>query len=77
MEKISKFIVKYRNMILLVATILLIPALWGYFNTRVNYDILTYLPASSPSIVAQDHLNNDFNLAGTAMVVVDDMPEKM
>lgn len=76
MEKISKFIVKYRNMILLVATILLIPALWGYFNTRVNYDILTYLPASSPSIVAQDHLNNDFNLAGTAMVVVDDMPEK-
>lgn len=76
MEKISKFIVKYRNMILLVATILLIPSIWGYFNTRVNYDILTYLPASSPSIVAQNHLNDDFNLAGTAMVVVDDMPEK-
>lgn len=47
MEKCSKFIVKYRNWILLVATILLIPALWGYFNTRVNYDILTYLPRTA------------------------------
>lgn len=76
MEKISKFIVKYRNWILLVATILLVPAIWGYFNTRVNYDILTYLPKDSPSIVAQDVLNDDFNLAGTAMVVCDDLPEK-
>lgn len=76
MEKISKFIVKYRNMILLIATILLVPSIIGYFNTRVNYDILTYLPATSPSIVAQDHLNDDFNLAGTAMVIVDDTSEK-
>ena len=63
-------------MILLIATILLIPSIIGYFNTRVNYDILTYLPKDSPSIVAQDHLGNDFNLAGTAMVVVDDTPDK-
>lgn len=76
MEKCSKFIVKHRNMILLIATILLIPSIIGYFNTRVNYDILTYLPKDSPSIVAQDHLGNDFNLAGTAMVVVDDTPDK-
>ena len=76
MENCSKFIVKYRNWILLIATILLIPSMIGYFNTRVNYDILTYLPTSSPSIVAQDHLNDDFNLAGTAMIVVDDTPEK-
>ncbi len=69
MDKCSKFIVKYRNWILLIATLLLIPAVWGYFNTRVNYDILTYLPKDCPSIVAQDHLNDDFNLAGTAMVV--------
>lgn len=76
MEKISKFIVKYRNWILLIASILLIPALWGYFNTRVNYDILSYLPQESPSMIANDHLNDDFNLAGTAMVVVDDASEK-
>ena len=76
MDKCSKFIVKYRNWILLIATLLLIPAVWGYFNTRVNYDILTYLPKDCPSIVAQDHLNDDFNLAGTAMVVVDDTSDK-
>ena len=76
MENCSKFIVKYRNWILLIATILLIPSMIGYFNTRVNYDILTYLPKDSPSIVAQDVLSDDFNLAGTAMVVVDDMPDK-
>lgn len=76
MEKISRFIVRYRNVILAVATLLLIPSLWAYFNTRVNYDILTYLPADSPSIVAQNHLNDDFNLAGTAMVVCDGVPEK-
>ncbi len=76
MEKCSQFIVKHRNLILLIATILLIPSFIGYMNTRVNYDILTYLPKDSPSIVAQNHLNDDFNLAGTAMIVVDDMPEK-
>lgn len=48
MEKCSKFIVKYRNIILLVATLLLIPSVIGYMNTRVNYDILTYLPKDSP-----------------------------
>lgn len=76
MEKCSQFIVKHRNMILLIATILLIPAFFGYMNTRVNYDILTYLPKDSPSIVAQDVLSDDFNLAGTAMVITDDMSDK-
>lgn len=76
MEKFSKYIVKYRNIILLVATLLLIPCIFGYLNTRVNYDILTYLPKSSESVKAQDVLNNDFNLAGTAMVIMDDASEK-
>ena len=40
MEKISKFIVKYRNKILLIAVLLLIPSIIGYMNTNINYDIL-------------------------------------
>lgn len=76
MEKISNFIVKYRKLILLIATILLIPSLWGYFNTRVNYDILTYLPSEKDSMKAQAYLNDDFNLAGTAMVVMDNAEDK-
>lgn len=76
MDKISEFIVKYRKLILLIATLLLIPSIWGAVNTRVNYDILTYLPAEKESMQAQEYLNNDFNLAGTAMVVVDDAQDK-
>lgn len=76
MDKLSKVIVKYRNWILLVATLLLIPAFFGYMNTRINYDILSYLPAEKESMQAQDVLNNDFNLGGTAMVVVNDATDK-
>ena len=42
MEKLSQFIVKHRNAILLVAVLLLIPSIFGYLNTRVNYDLLSY-----------------------------------
>lgn len=76
MDKLSKVIVKYRNWILLIATLLLIPSAIGYFNTRINYDILSYLPADKISMKAQDVLNDDFNLGGTAMVVLDDTPDK-
>ncbi|WP_304683633.1 efflux RND transporter permease subunit [Ileibacterium valens] len=76
MDKISKVIVKYRNWILLIATLLLIPSAIGYFNTRINYDILSYLPADKISMKAQDLLNDDFNLGGTAMVVLNDTPDQ-
>lgn len=76
MDKISKVIVKYRNWILLIATLLLIPSAIGYFNTRINYDILSYLPADKISMKAQDVLNDDFNLGGTAMVVLNDTPDQ-
>lgn len=45
MDKMSKWIVKYRNMILAVAIVLLIPSAIGYFNTNINYDLLSYLPS--------------------------------
>lgn len=76
MEKISAWIVRYRKLILLVATLLLVPSVWAAANTRVNYDILTYLPESSPSIQAQNRLSDDFNLASTAIVVVDGESDK-
>ncbi|MCF0246672.1 MAG: MMPL family transporter [Ileibacterium sp.] len=76
MEKLSKIIVKYRNLILLAATLLLIPCVFGYLNTRVNYDILSYLPKQSESMQAQAVLNDDFNLASTAMVVMDDATDQ-
>ena len=44
MVKVGKKIVKFRVPILILSIILLIPAVWGYVNTRINYDVLTYLP---------------------------------
>ena len=54
MDRISKFIVRYRNKILLVAVLLLIPSVIGYFNTGINYDILSYLPKEAESMKGQE-----------------------
>lgn len=76
MKKLSDFIVKFRNQILVLAIILLIPSFFGYVNTKVNYDILSYLPESSESMKAQKILGDDFNLASVDFLVVDGMEDK-
>ncbi len=76
MEHLSKFIVKYRKIILIVSIVLLIPSVFGYLNTKVNYDILSYLPADSESMQGQDILDKDFNLASVDMLVVNGMKDK-
>lgn len=76
MKKIASGIVKYRKIILLIATLLLIPSLWGAAHTRVNYDILSYLPGQTESMQAQAYLEKDFNLAGTAMILMDDASDQ-
>ena len=73
MEKLSQFIVKYRKVILIISILLLIPSVFGYLNTKVNYDILSYLPKDSESMKAQDILNDDFNLSSVDMLVVNNM----
>ncbi len=51
MKKLSDFIVKKRNLILLVAVLLLIPSVIGYARTKVNYDLLSYLPQDAESMI--------------------------
>lgn len=75
-ETLAHFIVKNRNKILIIATLLLIPSVIGFIRTKVNYDILTYLPEEAESMKAQQALNEDFNLASTGMLVVEHMPDK-
>ena len=60
MVKVGKKIVKFRVPILILSIILLIPAVWGYVNTRINYDVLTYLPDNIETMKGQDILVNDF-----------------
>lgn len=76
MEKFGKVIVKLRIPILILSFLLLIPSAIGYFNTRVNYDILYYLPNEIETMQGQDILMDDFNKGAYAMVVVQNMETK-
>lgn len=74
MERIAKFIVKHRKLVLVVAVLLLIPSIIGAAATRINYDILTYLPPELESMIGEQSLENDFHIAATGMVTVEGMP---
>lgn len=73
MKHIAKFISNHYIIIVLIAIALLIPAGIGYLNTRVNYDILVYLPQDNETIQGQEILKDDFGLGGYAFVMVDNM----
>ncbi len=76
MINIGKWITKHKNIILVIAFILLIPAGIGYVSTRVNYDVLSYLPERLETIKGQDILVDEFGMGAFSMVVVEDMPMK-
>ena len=73
MKKFGKVVVKLRIPILVLSFLLLIPSVLGYFNTRVNYDILYYLPSDIDTMQGRDILLDDFGKGAYAMVVVDGM----
>ena len=71
-RKISQFISSHPKTILLIATLLLIPAIVCYLATNVNYDILTYLPEDLESVRGERILDETFNDAAMAMIVTED-----
>lgn len=70
MKKITKFISHHPRLVLLIMTLLLIPSWFGYKNTGVNYDILSYLPADLESTQGQEILDKDFKNAATGMLLL-------
>ncbi len=76
MNKLSNLIVKLRYVILIAAVALLIPSAIGYFNTRVNYDILTYLPKDIETMKGQDILLDQFGTGSFVLYVAEGMEEK-
>ncbi len=74
MKKFAHFVVKFRKLILILSILLLIPSAIGAVSTKINYDILTYLPSELDSMVGEQYLEKDFNLASSAMVTVENMP---
>ena len=76
MKGIGKWVVKLRYVILIAAVVLLIPSGIGYLNTRINYDVLTYLPKDIETMVGQDILLDEFGQGAVSMVVVRGMEFK-
>ena len=69
MLKFGEWVVKHKVLILVFGLLLMIPAALGYLGTRVNYDILSYLPSDLDTMVGQDILIDDFGKGGFSFVV--------
>ena len=76
MKKIGKAIAKGRYLIFILALALLMPSAIGYLNTRVNYDILSYLPESLETVSGQDIMVDEFGMGAFSMVIVEGMDNK-
>ncbi|MCF2555147.1 efflux RND transporter permease subunit [Faecalicatena contorta] len=76
MVQFGKKVVKYRVTILITSVLLLIPSVLGYMGTRVNYDVLTYLPEDIETMKGQEIMVNDFGTGAFSMFIVDGMESK-
>lgn len=69
----GKFVVKYWKIIITLSLLLLIPAVIGMMTTRVNYDMLNYLPGDTETMIGQNELVEDFGKGAFSMVIVEDL----
>ena len=74
--KFSRFIVKSRVIILIVAVALLVPAAIGMITQRINYDMLTYLPGDIDTMIGQDILMDEFGKGAFSFIVVEGMNDR-
>ena len=76
MEKFGQFICKHKEAILIISLLLLIPSIIGYKATRVNYDILVYLPDNIETIKGENILADDFDMGAFSVVILENMQSK-
>lgn len=76
MHKLGKAICKHKRLILIVALLLLIPSIIGMKATRINYDILVYLPDDVETIKGEKILSDDFDMGAFSVVLLEDMTTK-
>lgn len=76
MKRISDFICKHRWLVAIVSGLLLVPALFGYLATKVNYDLLVYLPSDIETLEGQEILTEEFGMGAFSVAVVEKMPTK-
>ena len=76
MKKISSFITKHNKLIVIIGLLLLIPCIFGYINTKINYNILVYLPDNIETIKGQNILKDDLGIGSYAFIMTDNRNEK-
>lgn len=76
MKKIANFIVNNSKLIVIISVLLLIPAFIGYVNTKINYDILVYLPKNIDTIKGQNILTDDFHSGAFSFVIINNKKAK-
>ena len=74
--KFGKWLTRHKAVVLIIACLLLIPATIGYVSTRINYDLLSYLPNSLETVSGQDTMVDEFGMGAFSMIVVEDMEKK-
>ena len=72
----GKWVAKHKVLIIIIAVLLLIPSGIGYISTRINYDVLSYLPSSLETVSGQDTMVDEFGMGAFSMVVVEGMENK-
>ena len=76
MSKFAKFICRHKKIVIMIGLLLLIPSIIGMKATRINYDILVYLPEDIETIQGENILSDEFNMGGFSIIVLDNMPNK-
>ena len=76
MHKFGQFICKYRKVILIVAILLLVPSVLGIKATKINYDLLVYLPQDVETIQGENILAEDFQMGAFSIVILENMETK-
>lgn len=74
--RFSRAVVKHRVAILIIALALMVPSIFGMLSTRINYDMLNYLPDDMDTVIGQDELMKDFGKGAFSFIVVENMPDK-
>ena len=76
LQKFGRGVVKFRVPILIVSVLRLIPSIFGFLSTRINYDILSYLPSDIETMKGQDIMLDEFGKGGFSLVMLDGMEDK-
>ena len=76
MVKFGKQIARHKTLVVIICVLLLIPSAFGYIKTRINYDLLSYLPETLETVKGQDILVDEFGMGAFSMVVVEGMENK-